>query len=78
MLVITATERRSKFRFYSKKDNPFNLFAVKVIDLNSGRIVAHLPMERSGTTEFLLVRSARNISKLTSTVTLFHLLCREG
>ena len=40
-----------------EEDNPYNVFAIKVIDDN-GRIVGHLPMEISLSTSFLILRGA--------------------
>ena len=50
-----------------EKDNPFDFFAIKVMDQDSGATVGHLPMENSRATKFLLDRGARVIATLTST-----------
>ena len=50
-----------------EKDNPFDFFAIKVMEQDSGKTVGHLPMENSRATKFLLDRGARFISILTST-----------
>ena len=50
-----------------EKDNPFDIFAIKVMDRNSGSTVGHLPMENSRAIKFLLDRGARVFATLTST-----------
>ena len=50
-----------------EKDNPFDIFAIKVMDRNSGATVGHLPMENSRAIKFLLDRGARVFATLTST-----------
>lgn len=49
-----------------KENNPHDLFAIKTCQEN-GQIVAHLPMEISRITKFLLDRCARIDAKLTET-----------
>ena len=50
-----------------EKGNPFDYFAIKVMDQDTGTTVGHLLMENSRATKFLLDRGARVISILTST-----------
>ena len=50
-----------------EKGNPFDYFAIKVMDQDTGATVGHLPMENSRATKFLLDRGARVVSILTST-----------
>ena len=50
-----------------ERDNPFDFFAIKVTDHESGAIVGHLPMENSRATKYLLDRGARVVATLTST-----------
>ena len=47
-----------------EKDNPFDIFAIKVMDRNSGATVGHLPMENSRAIKFLLDRAARDFATL--------------
>lgn len=49
----------------SKKKNSFDLFATKVCDQETNKIVDHLPREISRITKFLLNRSAVVTTKLT-------------
>ena len=49
-----------------EEDNPYDVFAIKVIDDN-GRIVGHLPMEISRSTSFLILRGATITAVLTET-----------
>lgn len=48
-------------------DNPYDFFAIKITDRQSGAIVGHLPMENSRATKYLLDRGARVVATLTST-----------
>ena len=50
-----------------EKDNPYDFFAIKVCDIDSGTTVGHLPMENSRAIKFLLDRGARVNAVLTST-----------
>ena len=50
-----------------ERDNPFDFFAIKVVDQDSGVIVGHLPIGNSWATKFLLGRGPRVIAILTST-----------
>ena len=48
------------------KNNPFHIFAMKVMETNSRRTVGHIPIENSLDTRFLLDCGARIIAKVTS------------
>ena len=50
-----------------EKENPFNYFAIKVMDQATGATVGHWPMENSRATKFLLDRVVRVVSVLTLT-----------
>ena len=50
-----------------EKDNPFDIFVIKVMDRNSGATVGHLPLENSRAIKFLFDRGARVFATLTST-----------
>ena len=50
-----------------EKENSFDIFAIKVMDRNSGATVGHLPMENSRAIKFLLDRGARVFATLTAT-----------
>ena len=62
----TPTESQ-KLDCVHERDNPFDFFAIKVMNQESGATVGHLPMENSRATKFLLDRGARVIATLTST-----------
>ena len=56
-----------------EKENPFDCFAIKTCDAD-GNTVAHLPMEVSGVTKFLLDRGASVILILTPALILKKML----
>ena len=60
-------EESQALDYAHKKDNPFDIFAIKVMDRNSGATVGHLPMENSRAIKFILDRGARVFATLTST-----------
>ena len=50
-----------------EENNPYNPFAIKTCQLNSDRIVGHLPIEISRNTKFILDRGAKLEVKLRET-----------
>ena len=55
-----------KLECVHEKDNPYNFFAINSVDTTSGIAVAHLSMENSRVTKFLLDLEARVFAILTS------------
>ena len=48
------------------KKDPFDIFAIKIMDRNAGTTVEHLPIENSRAIKVLLDRGARVFATLTS------------
>ena len=54
--IVCQPEESQTLGCAKEKDNPFDIFFIKVRDRNSGATVGHLPMENSRAIKFLLDR----------------------